>query len=223
MQATPVIDSNAPTAPTETCGVCGRVISRLEQPFIWGQHIVCFGCHRDLQNANVSTESDAATVVAEYCFFNDSKIRVTRKRVVFNRAVYRVSQIRFARLQKTIPRRIYAAATALAGVALAVIGMNRQLDHLDASLLLLGSALFTAGLILVIVRRPVYSVLITIQDTETAAFSSKDFKYVSGVLNAIGEAIIERGEIHARANPPAPLKESADRKSPLPVKHSRDL
>jgi hypothetical protein len=202
MQATPLIEPSAPPAPTETCGVCGRVIGRLEQPFIWGQSIVCFGCHRDLKDSTVTTESDAANVVAEYCFFNDSKARVTRKRVVFNRAVYRVSQIRFARLHKTAPRRVYAVATALAGLALAVIGLNRHLDRLDLSLLLVGSALFMTGLIVAIVRRPWYFVLITIQETETTAFASKDIKHVTRIVNAIGEAIVERGQLPV-ARPPA--------------------
>jgi hypothetical protein len=213
MQLTPTIESTASTAPLETCGACGRKIGRLEQPFIWGEHIVCFGCHRDLEQAPAGEDVDAAATVAEYRFFSDENVRVTRKRVVINRAVYRVSQIRFARLQKTGSRRVYAVATALAGLTLGVIGLNRHLDGLDISLLVAGSALLITGLSFIIARRPTFSIHIGIDDSEKSILSTRNSKYAAKVLNAIGEAIVERGQFVIRALPPAAGDQSIDRQA----------
>src|SRR5690242_9698059 len=102
MQTPSLIQHVAPPPPGEVCAVCGRVIGGLEQPFIWEQNVVCFGCHRDLSQG-ASPVGELSGVTQERVFFNDERVQVSRSQVTIDRTIYPIADIRFARLAKTTP------------------------------------------------------------------------------------------------------------------------
>jgi hypothetical protein len=203
-----VANPPAPAAPGEICAACGRTIGMLEQPFVWDESIVCFGCHRDLDHA-AATKPAADGSLAERCFFADEHVQITRGHAVFDGVTHTMAEVRFARVQKFCPRRVYAVATALVGVGLGVVGLNRQMDRLDIAFLILGTALLGIGVGCAIARRPTYRILMAANDVESVVFSSHSHTYTRQLVDAIGEAIVERGQFDVPPNPPPTISRSA--------------
>jgi hypothetical protein len=209
MHASMVIEPLAASAPAEVCAACGRTIGELEQPFIWDQNVVCFGCHRDLSFAAASSETTDTSQV-ERVFLSDQHVHVTRNCAVFDGMSHNMEDVRFARVQKFAPGRAVAAATALIGLGIGVIGLNRHLDRLDLFLLIFGSAMWVMGIAIAIARRPRYLILIARHDVESVAFSSRKMKYARRIVDAIGEAIVERGQFVIPPPPPPTISRSAN-------------
>jgi hypothetical protein len=201
MQAPSLIQYSAAPPPTEICAACGRSIGELEQPFVWEQNIVCFGCHRDLSQTPVQPGSELHPGQTDRTFFTDRRVTITRSLVVVDASSYAIADVRFVRLAKSVPRRAYAAAAALVGVATSVFGFNRHLDRWDVSLLAIGSLLFVIGLTTALARRPRYSVLITVDCVEIRVLTTTKAKYATAIVDAVGEAIVERGQYVAEPAP----------------------
>jgi len=201
MQTPSLILHSAPPPPGEVCAACGRVIGELEQPFIWEESIVCFGCHRDLSEAQCppSALSDPAH---ERVFFSDSRVHISRSQVGVDGIACPVADIRFVRLTKTTPKRALGFAACVIGVITSVFGLNRNLDRLDLVVLILGASLFGIGLATALVRRTRYSVLIDVTGGEICLLSTTKAKYAGAIVNAVGEAVVERGQYIAEAPPP---------------------
>jgi hypothetical protein len=200
MQTPSLVQHSAPPPPGEVCAVCGRVIGGLEQPFIWEQNIVCFGCHRDLSQGAAKAD-ELSGVTQERVFFNDARVQISRSQVTVDRTVYPVADIRFVRLARTTPRRAYVFVASVIGVVTSVFGLNRHLDRIDVVILIVGAVLFGAGLTTAIARRTKYSVLIDIGGAEFSLLSTTKARYATTIVNAIGEAIVERGQYVAEAPP----------------------
>jgi len=200
MQTPSLIQHVSPPPPGEVCAACGRVIGGLEQPFIWEQSIVCFGCHRDLSEGATQV-GELSGVTQERMFFNDERVQVSRSRVSVDGTIYPVADIRFVRLAKTAPRRVYAFVVSVVGLITSIFGLNRHIDRIDLVLLILGAVLFGAGLTRAIARRTKYSILIDIGGAEFTVLSTTKAKYATAIVDAVGEAIIERGQYIVEAPP----------------------
>jgi len=204
MQMPSLIQHSATPPSGELCAACGRVIGELEQPFIWEQNIVCFGCHRDLSQAPVSDGGELSDRALERVFLSDSRLQVSRTQVVVDAAGYAVSDIRLARLTKATPRRAFPIGAAAVGLVTAIFGLNRHLDSLDLTILFGGAAVFVGGIALAIARRTRYSVLINVNGSEICLLTTTRGKYAQTLVDAIGEAVIERGQFMSEP-PPAQL------------------
>lgn len=204
MQTSSLLQHSAPP-PEEVCSACRRVIGSLEQPYLWNEQIVCFGCHRDLSQGAATNQA----TLAERVFLNDESVSVTRTVAIVGGSAYGIADVRFVRLSKTTPRRVIPVGAALVGIATAVFGLNRHLDLLDVALLVAGGLLFSLGLTTVLVRRPRYSVLITAHGVEACALQTTKAQYARRIVDAIGEAVVERGQYVAE-NPPGELGLSQD-------------
>jgi hypothetical protein len=199
----------------EICAACGRVIGSLEQPYVWDQNIVCFGCHRDFSQSSPAAGSDAPAAPSNFerVFHADRQSQISRSRIVLGGVTYALSEVRSVRLHKLAPRRIYPLFISLGGLALALVGLNRHLDRLDAMMLVAGSTVLVAGAIVAIGLRSKYTILLLVNDREVPAFNCSKGKYARTLLDAIGEAIVERGQFIV----PPPPKPHADRRAGLEV------
>lgn len=195
-----VIEQLAPPPTGEVCAACGRVIGHLEQPYVWDENIVCFGCHRDR-----STSADSAAPCGpERTIHADADNVVTKSHVTLSGVTYPLSEIRFARMKKVSPRRAYGSALAAAGAVVALFGTNRHPDHLDILLLVAGAILLLVGSAAALLPRTRYLVLLTCNEGETVALASTRAGYVRQLLDAIAEAIVERGQLPTGPAPAPP-------------------
>jgi hypothetical protein len=198
MQGEGVIEQPVATDSGEVCASCGRTIGRLEQPFIWGDNIVCFGCHRHLTN-----DREAQTAAqGDYVFLSDRKVKITSRRLAFGHASYDVDLVRFARMRRSPARRWLGWLVASAGIAIALCGLNRHLDESDQNLLTAGAIVVGLGLAWSLLVRPMFAIVITLGEAEHIAFRSRSRRYAHQVLAAVAQAIIERGQ-----NPVTPAVE----------------
>jgi hypothetical protein len=214
MQAPSLVKHAVVTPQTDVCAACGRAIGPLEQPYLWDENVVCFGCHRDLSEAKEGGELQPGQT--ERIFFSDDRVTITRSLVLADGSTYAIPDIRFARLARTVPRRAYPVAGLLVGLGTSVFGFGHHLDSLDMVLLILGGVLFSVGLAVTLLRRPRYSVLITINGAELRILTTTRAKYATAVVDAIGEAVVERGQFIAE-NPPEPLGLPAEIREGLQV------
>ena len=201
MQTTSLIQHSVPP-PGEVCAACGRAIGPLEQPFIWDQNIVCFGCHRDLSQTPSGRGSDISAGTPERVFFSDSRVHVSRSQVAADGTTYPVAEIHLARLSRTEPRRAKAVGASLLGLITAALGLNRHLDRMDVILLLSGAALVAAGIGVALTRRTRYSILLDVGGSEVCLLTTRKAKHATAIVDAIGEAIVERGQYAAETPPP---------------------
>jgi uncharacterized protein DUF6232 len=202
MQMPSLIQHSAPPPPGEICAACGRVIGELEQPFIWQENVVCFGCHRDLSQEPTLGGLELAGRPTERVFLSDSRVQISRSQVVVDAAAYAVADVRFARLLKSVPKRAYSIVAAIVGLIIAVFGLNRSLDRFDLALMGVGAVLVAGGVITAVARRTKYSVLLDVNGTEVCLLTTTKGHYAQAIVDAVGEAVIERGQFLPEAPPP---------------------
>jgi hypothetical protein len=174
----------------EVCANCGRTIGRLEQPFICGEQIVCFGCYRHM-NSDQPSEGSAH---GEHSFFSDARVKVTSRRLSFAATSYDIGLVRFARLRVAPARRWLGWLLAGCGLAAALFGLNLHLDETDKRFLAIGGAMAVLGILWALVSRSTFSIILTLSDSEHVAFRTRSRRYAKRVLDAVAEAIIERGQ-----------------------------
>lgn len=174
----------------EVCASCGRAIGRLEQPFIWGDSIVCFGCHRHLNSDKAAGDAPHA----DHTFLSDARVMITNRRLVFAGTSYDLALVRLARLRVAPARRWLGWSLACCGLAVALFGLNRHLDRNDTILLGVGGTLLVLGLLWALIARPTFSIILTLPASEHVALRTRSRRYVNRVLGVIAEAIIERGQ-----------------------------
>src|SRR4051794_30131155 len=107
MSSQGLIEQLAPPPAGEVCAACGRVIGQLEQPYVWDENIVCFGCHRGLSTAGESAGSPATGAAPERVIFSDANAVVTQAQVTISGVAYPLADIRFARMGRSASRRPY--------------------------------------------------------------------------------------------------------------------
>jgi hypothetical protein len=174
----------------EVCASCGRTIGRLEQPFICGENIVCFGCYRHLN----SDQTPGSAPAGAHTFLSDARVRITNRGLKFGGANYDIAQVRFARLRVVPARRWLGWSLASCGLAVALFGLNRHLDESDRRFLAIGAGLLVVGILWALIMRPMFSVILTLAESEHVALRTRSRRYARRVLDAVAEAIIERGQ-----------------------------
>jgi hypothetical protein len=190
MQVEGVVEQSLAQEQTEMCASCGRAIGRLEQPFIWGEKIVCFGCHRHLSGHH---ESDT---VGERVFLSGRQVKITNRRVSLGGRHFDLAQIRFARMHTAPARRWIGGLLCAAGVIVALCGLGRTIAESDVRLLLPGAALAMLGLMAVLLLRPRYSIILTTAEADHVAIRTRNRRYANQLLDAVAMAIVERGQSH---------------------------
>jgi hypothetical protein len=188
MQGDGVIEQSVIADQTEVCASCGRAIGRMEQPFIWGDNIVCFGCHRHL------SEHRQFQTTGEHTFLSDNKVKVTNRRLSLGRKSFDLAVVRFARMHKTPARRWIGWLLSGAGITVALCGLNRTISESDKRLLAIGASLLVLGMLWALMARATYAIILTVVDSEFVAFRARSHRYAHQLLDAIANAIIERGQ-----------------------------
>lgn len=190
MNGEAVVDPVALRDSTETCARCGRLISRLEQPFVLADQIVCFGCHRHAQESEHADSSAAA----EHIFLHDTRIQVTRSHIRTARSSVNLDDVRCARVAKVPVHRLLPVLLVLLGVATVALGFNRDLDQWDRISLVIGFPILATGLLLGALIHPKHLVLLSVHDQEQAILVSRRGRYAKLVVDAIAQALVERGQ-----------------------------
>jgi hypothetical protein len=188
----------------EVCANCGRTIGRLEQPFIYGESIVCFGCYRHLN----SDQPSQGFAHGAHTFFSDARVKISNRRLSFGASSYDIGLVHCARLRVAPARRWLGWSLACCGLAVALFGLNRHLDESDKRFLAIGGAVLVMGILWALISRPTFSIALSLTDSEHVAFRTRSRRYAKRVLDAVAEAIIERGQ--SAAPPPGTIQRPDD-------------
>lgn len=187
-----------------TCANCGREVGNLEQAYEFGTHIVCRDCHKrlsdealpssQLRSGGVSTVSATPPATStEKTLFQRDGIVVTSTRVIVGPQTFAVQGI--TSVAKTrLPFRMRAGSVPvgliIGGVFIALLGVSSS----TTAGTVLGLLFLVIGILLVLPSlRPTFAVVLRTASGEVTACESTDKDLLSGVADAINQAIVLRG------------------------------
>ena len=129
------------------------------------------------------TESGAD--MSEQIFFEHDGVRVSSARFVVKGATYPISAITSVRAvrSKTFP---------LLAIVLILIGFGILLGG-EPTLLIFGLATIALGVVWIIKKKELYSVVLQTSSGESQVLESQDRQYIHSVVDALNNSIVQRG------------------------------
>lgn len=130
---------------------------------------------------------------SEQTYFQSDGVQVTSTRVVMGGTTYALANITSVSMHKTPAKRSFGVILTLLGMAF--LTYNGLGEGADPSVMQWGISIVVmlTGLLLVVMAKATYAVRFGSASGEQEAFSSKDQKMVVGMVDAINQAIIDRG------------------------------
>ncbi len=122
----------------------------------------------------------------EITFYSDDRgVRITNTRAIVGTTTYSMANI-------TSVSMAVKPANRTPGIVLAVLGLI-FLAIPVSGIRVFGVVLLVLGILIAVIVKPTYRVRIGSASGESDAISSKDNKYIQGIVTAMNEAIIKRG------------------------------
>jgi len=122
----------------------------------------------------------------EITFYSDDRsVRITNTRVIVGATTYAMANITSVLMAKKPANRVPGIVLAILGLILLAIPVS--------GIRVLGVVLLVLGILIAVIVKPTYTIRIGSASGESDAISSKDKKYVQGIVTAMNEAIIKRG------------------------------
>lgn len=139
------------------------------------------------QEKNRGTRSSTVTIeTADPTYYSDNKgVRVTASRLIIRSKVYSMANIASIKTGEKSLWRLIGVLAAFGGAAVLFV------TQADDAGLFVGLPLIGLGLVLILFRN--YSLTIVSAAGEDEALESPSKKYITGIANAINEALIKRG------------------------------
>lgn len=129
-------------------------------------------------------------MTTEQTFYSDdSGIRITGTRAIFNKTTYSMANISSIRTAEYPPKRAGAIWTIIIGIILFIIGLSANV----AALTVFGIIILLLGVLWAWKARGEYHIMITSASGEASAVKSKNKEYINKIAQAMNEAIIHRG------------------------------
>lgn len=122
--------------------------------------------------------------MAEQTFLNEGGITVTNTRFIAGGQTYAMSGITSVKTLKHTPSK-------KGPIVLIILGLLGLAAPDEAKII--GFLLLAGGIAWLVLNKPKFSVMLSSASGEVEAYTSKDEKFISNVVNAINEAIIARG------------------------------
>lgn len=122
--------------------------------------------------------------MAEQNFFNEAGITVTNARFIAGGQTHAMSGITAVKSFKHTPSK-------KGPIILIILGLLFLLAPDEAKII--GLLLLAGGITWLVLKKPTFSVMMSSASGEVEAYTSKDEKFISNVVNAVNEAIIARG------------------------------
>lgn len=128
--------------------------------------------------------------MAEPTFYSDGQgVRITPTRAIFGSTTYAMANI-------TSIRRSTKSANRTPGIVIAIIGLIILLASASfesSGGVIIGGIVLGLGILIAAIAKPTYFLKITSAAGEEEPISSRDEKYIDGIIIAINEALIRRG------------------------------
>jgi hypothetical protein len=136
--------------------------------------------------------------MAEQVYFKGGGVRITSTRAIFDSKTYALAGITSVEGREIPPDHTLPVLPILLGVVLFVggifaAGADTMSRGVGISLIVLGLAVVGLGVLWASRIRPRYAVIICTAATERKALISPDKHYVDEIIDALNEAIIDRG------------------------------
>ncbi|MEW6338265.1 MAG: DUF6232 family protein [Acidobacteriota bacterium] len=125
----------------------------------------------------------------ETTFFEDHNVKVTNARLISFGKTYAMNALVSVRSDTQKPSFGGAAVLLLFGILALVIGLSAG----ETGVGVVGAGLMLAGILVARSKKPTYRLFVTTASGEVEALSSKDWGYLSKVLEAVNNAIVARG------------------------------
>lgn len=123
--------------------------------------------------------------MSEQNYFDQGSVRVTSARFVVNGTTYPINSIASVRASESKP-------IPLTAIILIMIGFGILLGG-QASLLFFGALAIGLGILWIVKKAKVYSVVLRTSSGESQVLESKDKAHVLSVVEALNTAIVARG------------------------------
>ena len=122
--------------------------------------------------------------MSENVFLETGDVKVTTARFISQGQTYAMSQITSVKASKKTPSRVGPILFILVGIIFQIFSSTVAFGAL---------ALIGGGIAWLILQKPSYVIILNSASGETEALLSKDGTYIKNVVDAINNAIIERG------------------------------
>ena len=120
----------------------------------------------------------------EETFLNERGVKITSARFTTPGQMYAMSGVTAVKRIEVYPKRFLPIAL----VVLGVIGLSKGVDISSISALVMA-----IGVVWLCFQRTYYFVVLSTASGEKSAIKSKDFVWVSRIINALHESIVHRG------------------------------
>jgi len=135
-------------------------------------------------------------VSQETTYYNDGKVTITNARAVIGGKTYAMANITSVSATEKPPKRLLAGVFIVLGALLALAGLmdfiSSGMDS-GAGALVIGALGAGLGLLAWRASKTMYQVTVGSASGETHALTSQDQDYVRKVVDAMNQAIVERG------------------------------
>jgi hypothetical protein len=121
----------------------------------------------------------------EKTYYTNGKVTVTNSRFISQDQTYAMSGVTSVKFEETKPNRVLPVVL--------LIGCLFVVSRMPAASIWLYLGFAAPGLIWLALQNTWYSVTLASASGESRALTSKDQKFIRGVIDAINQAIIERG------------------------------
>lgn len=123
---------------------------------------------------------------AEKTYFSNGNVTVTNARFIVPTQTYAMSGVTSVKYQKNPPKRIWPLLLVLIGFAAASkAGPTASIWHYLMFML--------PGFVWLALQRATYSIQLSSASGESRALVSKESKFIKSVVDALNQAIVERG------------------------------
>ena len=135
-------------------------------------------------------------VEQEKFFWNSENIKITNARAIFRDTTYALANITSVKLFKQPPSKTPTIILVIVGLILGGAGLcvfSSGNDPGGIVILVLGVAAIGFGIYISTKAKPNYFVRISSSSGEVDALQSKDRAFIQSIVDAVNQAIIERG------------------------------
>jgi len=131
----------------------------------------------------------------ETTYYADKCVRVTNARAILDNKTYAMANITSVSLTSEEPNRLWSGCLVLAGIVFLIVGFILLIstDETGWASLVFGAFVGGLGILWWREMKPKYRVTLGSASGENHALASTNREYVEQIVNAMNEAIIERG------------------------------